>query len=167
MDKIGALGGGVYPRRDRDKKKVKDKGKTLSAFSAALRGVEESSDAITPLGEAHLSDGDDASFEFLLDDLHQLGERLKQAPSMSAVLEYKRAVKEFLRYVVTHTLETEEQAGVRFANPLKQQKKYTLIKVIDQRIEQLAAGVIQNQRQQLDMLKAVDEIYGLLVDLLR
>lgn len=86
---------------------------------------------------------------------------------MSAVLEYKRAVKDFLRYVVTRTLETEEQVGVKFANPLKKQKKYTLIKVIDQRIEQLAAGVIQNQRQQLDMLKAVDEIYGLLVDLLR
>jgi hypothetical protein len=86
---------------------------------------------------------------------------------MTAVLEYKRSVKEFLRYVVSHALEVEEREGVKFANPLKKQKKYTMIKVIDQKVEQLAAGVLQNQRSQLDMLKAVDEIYGLLVDLMR
>lgn len=165
MDKIGALGGVLIPVGIRIKK-VKDKGKTLPAFSAILRGRRNPPIPSPPLAKRTFPRGMTRRLNFL-DDLHQLGERLKQAPTMSAVLEYKRAVKDFLRYVVTRTLETEEQVGVKFANPLKKQKKYTLIKVIDQRIEQLAAGVIQNQRQQLDMLKAVDEIYGLLVDLLR
>lgn len=86
---------------------------------------------------------------------------------MSAVLEYKGAVKNFLRYVVSHSLETEVKEGVKFTHPLKSQKRYTLIRVVDRKLEQLAAGIIQNQRRQLDILKAVDEIYGLLVDLLQ
>jgi hypothetical protein len=166
MDKIGSLGSGNFSYQDKDKKKVKKKEAHAVSFLSALDRVEESSATVSSR-EVSLGAGDGNDLEQLLDDLHQLGERLKQSPTMTAVLEYKRSVKEFLRYVVSHALEVEEREGVKFANPLKKQKKYTMIKVIDQKVEQLAAGVLQNQRSQLDMLKAVDEIYGLLVDLMR
>jgi len=166
MGKIGALGGGMHSRRDKDNKKVKKKETSGVTFLSSLDKIVEGESG-SAINEVHLSEGVEESFEILLDDLHEMGDRLKQVPTMTAVLEYKKAVKEFLRYVVTNSLEMEEKAGVKFANPLKKQKKYTMIKVIDQKIEQLAAGVLQNQRQQLDLLKAVDEIYGLLVDLLR
>ena len=166
MDKIGSLGSGNFSYQDKDKKKVKKKETHAVSFLSALDRVEESSAPVSSRNVS-LGAGDGNDLEQLLDDLHQLGERLKQAPTMTAVLEYKRSVKEFLRYVVSHALEVEEREGVKFANPLKKQKKYTMIKVIDQKVEQLAAGVLQNQRSQLDMLKAVDEIYGLLVDLMR
>ena len=166
MDKIGSLGSGNFSYQDRDKKKVKKKESSAVSFLSALTRVDDAS-ATGSAGEVSLGDAGGNDLEQLLDDLHQLGERLKQAPTMTAVLEYKRSVKEFLRYVVSHALEIEEREGVKFANPLKKQKKYTMIKVIDQKVEQLAAGVLQNQRSQLDMLKAVDEIYGLLVDLMR
>ncbi len=166
MDKIGSLGSGNFSYQDRDKKKVKKKESSAVSFLSALTRVDDASVAGSA-GEVSLREAGGNDLEQLLDDLHQLGERLKQAPTMTAVLEYKRSVKEFLRYVVSHALEIEEREGVKFANPLKKQKKYTMIKVIDQKVEQLAAGVLQNQRSQLDMLKAVDEIYGLLVDLMR
>jgi uncharacterized protein len=166
MDKIGSLGSGNFSYQDKDKKKVKKKEAQAVSFLSALDRVEDST-AAGSLREVSLGSVEENDLEQLLDDLHQLGERLKQAPTMTAVLEYKRSVKEFLRYVVSHALEVEEREGVKFANPLKKQKKYTMIKVIDQKVEQLAAGVLQNQRSQLDMLKAVDEIYGLLVDLMR
>ena len=167
MEKIGPAGTGFYPRRDRSKKKVRNGEKPLSNFPVVLREIDETVRAVPSSEATSLPIGDGRSLESFLDDLHGLGERLKQTPTMSAVLEYKRAVKNFLGYVVTHALETEEREGVKFTNPLKEQKRYTLIRVVDRKVEQLAAGVIQNQRQQLDMLKAVDEIYGLLVDLLR
>ena len=166
MDKIGSLGSGNFSYQDRDKKKVKKKESSAVSFLSALTRVDDASVAGSA-GEVSLRESGGNDLEQLLDDLHQLAERLKQAPTMTAVLEYKRSVKEFLRYVVSHALEIEEREGVKFANPLKKQKKYTMIKVIDQKVEQLAAGVLQNQRSQLDMLKAVDEIYGLLVDLMR
>jgi uncharacterized protein YaaR (DUF327 family) len=41
-----------------------------------------------------------------------------------------------------------------------------LIQVVDQKLEQLAAGILTGQASQLELLARVDEIAGLLVDLL-
>jgi len=46
-----------------------------------------------------------------------------------------------------------------------QQKKYVIIRVIDEKLEDLAAHVLKSQGEQLDILDRIDEINGLLIDL--
>jgi uncharacterized protein YaaR (DUF327 family) len=46
-------------------------------------------------------------------------------------------------------------------------KKFTTVVVIDERLERLAAEVLSAQRDKLDILRRLDEIHGMLVDLLR
>lgn len=107
----------------------------------------------------------EADIEDLVDDVHVQGEALKERPTYENIRSYKESVRKFLSCVVKRTLEVETREGGRF-NPLKKQRKYTLIKIIDEKLEHLAAGIMQNQRAQLDILKRVEEINGLVVDLL-
>ncbi|MCK5198436.1 MAG: DUF327 family protein, partial [Spirochaetales bacterium] len=61
---------------------------------------------------------------------------------------------------------TETTAGANF-NPLKKQKRYTIIRVVDEKLERLAAGVLQNQSDKLYILEKIEEINGLIVNLLK
>jgi len=163
METIGPLQSGYLNPNPPKEKKVEKKKSVKTGFSSLLSSQPEE---ILVKG-IPLRDDEDLSLEDLLDDIHQVGERLSQSPTMTAVLDYKQAVKQFIRYVVSRGLELVEQEGVKFANPMKKQKKYTIVRVLDQKLENLAAQIIQNQKDRLEILAAVDEIYGLLVDLLQ
>jgi len=139
-----------------------------------VRGVHRSS--FSELWEAETSEPASAGWsglhreieenlESLVDDVHTYGERLKERPTYENIRSYKEAVRDFLSYVITNTLEVETKEGSRF-NPLKKQRKYTLVKIIDEKLEHLASGIMQNQGAQLDILRRVEEINGLVVDLL-
>ena len=74
---------------------------------------------------------------------------------------YRDAVKRFLKYALDRMIEVKEQiSGV---NVLKR-KRFTVIKVIDQKLESLVWAVLQGQEAQMDILDRVDEINGLVVD---
>jgi len=102
--------------------------------------------------------------EDALDRVHQLGERLKYDPTLTGVREYKEAVRNFLRLIVKGCYRIDEKTS---SKGILNRKKYTQIRVIDEKLERLAAEVMQGQREQLEILKRVDEIYGALVDLLQ
>ncbi|HNY18153.1 MAG TPA: DUF327 family protein [Treponemataceae bacterium] len=99
----------------------------------------------------------------LLDEVHSSGDLLKEKPLPDNIVAYKNAVRSFVRYVVDRAYTvTESTSG---GNVLKR-KKFTQVQVIDQKLEQLAAGILSNQRPQLGLLEKIEEINGLLVDLL-
>ena len=56
----------------------------------------------------------------------------------------------------------EHQSG---GNILKR-KRFTLVRQIDQKVERLVAGILQSQGRQLDILARLEEIDGMLVDLM-
>ena len=62
-------------------------------------------------------------------------------------------------------MEIEETLGIRNPHTM-QQKKYVIIRVVDERLESLAAHVLKNQTDQMDILQRIDEIHGMLVDLI-
>ena len=49
-------------------------------------------------------------------------------------------------------------------NPLKQ-RNYVIVKIIDEKIENLAKELLFNQLEKLQILARLDEVKGLLVDL--
>lgn len=101
--------------------------------------------------------------EALLDDVHSSGDTLKNKPLPDNIIAYKNAVRAFIRYVVDRSYTvTETTSG---GNILKR-KKFTQIQVIDEKLEQLAAGILSNQKGQMALLERIEEINGLLVDLM-
>ena len=71
-------------------------------------------------------------------------------------------MKAFIEYAVAHSIAVEETTSG--TNILKR-KRFTLVKVIDEKLEALAASVLAAQKEQIAILAQIDEINGLLVNL--
>jgi uncharacterized protein YaaR (DUF327 family) len=152
-------------KKTRDKASVRDasggaRGIQRPRFSSVLEDAERTEEAEAlpdyPASEEALRE--------LLDDVHSSGDELKRRPFPEEIKQYQRAVRNFLHYVVENGYAIEERtSGVN----LKKRKKFTLVQVVDRKLESLAASILANQVSQIEMLARIDEIAGLLVNLLQ
>jgi uncharacterized protein YaaR (DUF327 family) len=149
----------LSPKKKDDKKNEKA-GKAGKTFLQRLTEKSDETSAAAGLGEA-LSE---APLSDLLDEVTSLGDELKENPTMDNIKTYRRAVKNFIARVSAEAYQIQEKTtGMGF----KKRKKYALIVVVDEKLEQLAIGILQTQKDQLEILRRVDEIRGLLVDLMQ
>jgi uncharacterized protein YaaR (DUF327 family) len=100
--------------------------------------------------------------EELLDAVFSAGAALKKAPTLEAIKDYRHHVKEFVKFAVDHSIAVEETTSG--ANILRR-KRFTMVRVIDEKLEALAASVLAAQKDQLAILAQIDEINGMLVNL--
>ncbi|MDR1374235.1 MAG: YaaR family protein [Treponema sp.] len=122
--------------------------------NAGEAAAAEALPAISPSEEA---------LQGLLDDVHSAGDTLKLRPFQEEIKQYKRAVRNFMYYVV------ENGYGIKEETYLLNRRKHikVQVEVIDRKLEQLAAGIMAGQINQLELLAKVDEITGILVNLLQ
>jgi uncharacterized protein YaaR (DUF327 family) len=159
MARIDSLGESLsYPVPDRKKAGKREKAQRKS-FSDLVTSAEDAHEAST---EDLAEDDPRRGIEDLLDAVFVSGDQLKKGPTLEAIKEYRHRVREFVRYAVGRSIVVEETTSG--TNILKR-KRFTLVKVIDQKLEALAASVLSSQRDQLAILAQIDEINGLLVDL--
>ena len=160
MDRIDSLSGkSDYFKKN--KKKVAKKRNNKISFSSIVNSEiqTDSREGISEISEAYNNE----DIETVLDKVFEIGEELKDKQSFENIKRYKNVIKQFLEYIVKNTLALEETtSGV---NILKR-KKFTLIKIIDKKLESLALDVLSRQKKQFDILKRIDEINGLIVDLI-
>ena len=159
MERISGEGFFSYRRDVNGKKDSRRAGRPtpVRTFFSDLREVQESG---TPGGLD--PDDSDSQAADLLDAVFEAGDRLKRSGDTATLMAYKAAVKRFLKAVVDRGMTVEEQTS---GSNIMKRKRYTLVQVIDSKLEQLAAGMISSQLPQLDLLARVDEVNGLLIDL--
>jgi uncharacterized protein YaaR (DUF327 family) len=108
----------------------------------------------------------------LLDEINSSGDALAKRPFLEEIAAYRAAVRNFVNYVVKNSFDTEEQTSrprVRTQADgveVRDQKKFTIIRIIDSKLEGMAAAILRGQKNQLEILEKLDEIKGLLVDLM-
>jgi uncharacterized protein YaaR (DUF327 family) len=114
----------------------------------------------------------------LLDEVHSAGDDLKKRPFPEEIKKYKQSVRMFMQYVVENGFTVEKKEGIpnylkphfkRSGDPTERQKcnAFARLHVIDEKLERLAADIMAAQGVQLGILARIDEISGLLVDLIR
>ena len=108
------------PRKPDDAKKTgKGKGAFRTALGAALKGGEEEEagtvSAFGPVGELR-----EADLSRLLDEVHGAGDKLKENPTVDLVQAYKKAVRDFMHFVVEKSFSVEEKSSG--GNILKRKK---------------------------------------------
>ncbi len=155
MDKIESLGDG-FSLRKRARKGSREK--RILSFASFI----EESAAESGVGKDIEYQGQAEDLDQVLENIQEEGDALKKSPTMENVKRYRGSVKAFLQYVLDKILKTEEK--ISSSNPLRK-KKYVLISVIDRKLEQLAMAVLRNQSDQMKILERVEEINGLIVDL--
>ena len=123
--------------------------------SVILRGVyEELGSARTE--QLHLE------FEELVEEIARQGKRFAKNPTQELLILYKSMVKDFLQYVTKHMLQVEHRAGGKL-----KQKLYSVTTVIDKKLEDLTAQVMSQQANNIQLLSTLDEIRGILIDLVK
>jgi uncharacterized protein YaaR (DUF327 family) len=132
-------------------------------------------DAAAELGlPADIPFSEEATQE-LLDAVRSAGDDLRRRPFPEEILRYKQAVRNFLHYVLENGFALETCQGIPnrqkpgYQGPLwepkaNEAKQYYSIKIIDRKLEELAAGVLAKQISELDLKSRLDEIRGLLID---
>lgn len=152
------------PKNDKkEKKKIAKKDLSSGNFSSNL---EKATKQQGPIDFINIETESTPLVE-LLDDIHTLGDKLKENASFSLIKEYKEAVRGFVAYVVQHSLKLEKTTLSGF-RVLKRRGKpqLTIVQIIDKKLESFAAEILRNQRDQLHIIEKVNELEGLLIDLL-
>lgn len=166
LNQIGSfLDTRLKKKRENEKNRSNKAGK--KPFRSVMNKVVDSPASIVTLqGWDSLPELDGSeTVESLLDDVYEAGEALKKDPVFGPLNGYKKTVRRFMRYIIENSLKAEEMLGTR--NPkTMQQKTYLIVRVVDEKLESLAAHVLKNQIDQFEILRRIDEIHGILIDLM-
>jgi uncharacterized protein YaaR (DUF327 family) len=107
----------------------------------------------------------DEALVVLKDELDRAGDNLKLGVATENYIAYKAAVKNFMKFVVSNNYEMITKKRRRPS--IKWEDDYFhIVKVVDEKLDRLAAEVLSNHADKLAMLAKIDEINGLLVDLI-
>ena len=76
-----------------------------------------------------------------------------------------------MKFVESQCYDIEEEKGIPIRTGkglmrVTKQNTYTLVKVVDEKLDSLAADILFNQKNQIALAAKVNEISGLLVDIL-
>ena len=174
MDKIdftnaSTVGSAALPGSKPGTKKTSAKGevgrKTL--FSRILEQAAPGAAELGPIRELAPSE---EAFTKLMDAVHSTGSDLLDRPFPPEILRYKKAVRDFVHYVLENGFEVLEVKGIKQKMTLRgkaewKEARYTQVRVIDQKLEEFAVSILSGQTDQLSRVSKLDEIRGLLVDL--
>jgi uncharacterized protein YaaR (DUF327 family) len=169
----------AYARAQGEAKKTQDKAVRRGGkfgFSSILEQSRE--EAAEDLGELRDLPPSRETAEKLLDEVRSAGDDLRNRPFHQEILRYKKAVRDFIHYVVENGLTMEEQIGIpkgrrpgyqgRRGSPDSQERIVRhVIQVADRKLEEMAARLLSEQLSQIELLARLEEINGLLVDLLQ
>lgn len=98
------------------------------------------------------------------DEVYATGDALVDMISMENILAYKKAIKNFVEYILEKAYDVENIiTGGR--DPSKK-KAWTIVKVINTKLDKLISDLMYNQLKKIDVLERIDEIKGLIVDLI-
>jgi uncharacterized protein len=156
IDSLGESSSWLIPEKKKAGKKEKAQRKSFSQLVESAAEGEET--AQEDLGQPDSRQG----IQALLEGVFASGEALKKVPTLDAIRDYRQKVSDFVKFVVRHSVRVEETtSGVS----ILKRKRFTLVRVIDEKLDALAASVLTGQKEQISILAQIDQINGLLVDL--
>jgi uncharacterized protein YaaR (DUF327 family) len=145
-------------------------------FSRVFEDIRaKTAEELGPLVDMPVSE---ETVNYLMDEVRSTGSALMDRPLPDEIMRYKQAVRNFMHYVVKNGYTVEHEAGIpKFLRPgykgsrgtpeSQDQKRYIKVQVIDKKLEDLAAMLLSGQKERLKLAARLEEINGLLVDLLQ
>jgi uncharacterized protein YaaR (DUF327 family) len=167
----------AYSQAQSETKKTRNRparGAQKASFSTLLE-EEKSAVELGPLPDLPVSD---EALDLLMDDVRSAGDELRNRPFADEIIRYKRAVRNFMHYVMKNGFQVQKSAGVPkflkagYRGPhgtpeSRERRVYTQVQVIDKKLETMAALMLTSQMSQLELAARLEEITGLLIDLLQ
>ena len=132
-----------------------------------------------PVEQAHQVKPDDGTFKFILasnieesdlanrlqvmlEDIGMQGERIKKKTDVKDMRRYRGLIKEFLNEVVNRSHKFSRE---NFLDRRGRHRVYGIVRLVDEKLDELAQELMKDEKDNLSILSKVDEIRGLLLDL--
>ena len=99
----------------------------------------------------------------LLNDIATQGKLLSEHMDIRDMKRYRGLVKEFLNEVVNRSHKFSRE---NFLDRRGRHRVYGMIKLVDEQMDELATALVKDEKDHIDILNRVDEIRGLLLDII-
>ncbi|WP_051585841.1 YaaR family protein [Caldanaerobius polysaccharolyticus] len=97
----------------------------------------------------------------LLSHIDEVSKAFKENPGIERLIEYKKLVKEFLSEVVKgYELFRRESMDYK-----GRRKVYIVVEKVEEKLDMMAQQFIQDNKDVIELVKMMDDIRGMLVDL--
>lgn len=155
-------------REANKKKRVAQASSKKISFADALRKNREQEEFVAagfPAEIASMS-AEDAAI-FLKDRMDEAGDRLSEDFTADAFSSYRLAVNQFVKYIVKNNfaIDKHNRHGINKRTG-KRRDPLLEIQVINQKLDRLATDMLATHLDKLQLLARVNEIQGLIVDLM-
>jgi len=99
----------------------------------------------------------------LLSEITVQGKRLAEHMDFSQLKTYRGLITDFINEVVTHSHEFSRE---NFLDRRGRHHVYGIVRLVNQELDELAQDILNNEKDHLTILEKVDEINGLLLDMI-
>ena len=104
-----------------------------------------------------------ARLNALIGDISKQGEKLAKHMDIGDLKKYKGLITDFINEVVTNSHEFSRE---NFLDRRGRHRVYGIVRVVNQDLDELAQELLKKEKDHLSILGKVNEIEGLLLDLL-
>lgn len=104
-----------------------------------------------------------ARLGYLMDEISAQGKRISKHMDVLDMRHYRELIKEFMNEIVNRSHKFSRQ---NFLDKRGRHRVYGMIKLIDKTLDELALELIKDEKDGIAILSRIDEIRGLLLDLL-
>lgn len=104
-----------------------------------------------------------ARLNFMMQEITQHGNKLAKHMDIRDMKTYRQLIKEFMNEVVNRSHKFSRE---NFLDKRGRHRVYGMVKLIDKTLDELATELIKDEKDHITILSKIDEIRGLLLDIL-
>lgn len=97
----------------------------------------------------------------MIEDIKKRGSKLITTKTYVDVIMYKKMIKEYLESILEFMYQTKKDIS------FWQTQYYITVDTIDNKLEELTQGLLSDEKDNINIVAAVDEIQGMIVDIYR
>lgn len=99
----------------------------------------------------------------MLEDIIQQGKKIAKRTDISQMRQYRQLIKDFLNEIINRSHQFSRE---NFLDRRGRHRVYGIVKLIDKNLDELAEELIKDEKDNIAILNKIDEIRGLLLDIL-
>lgn len=99
----------------------------------------------------------------IMEDITQQGKKIAKHMDVRDMKHYRALIKDFMNEIVNRSHKFSRE---NFLDKRGRHRVYGIIKLVDETLDELATELIKDEKDHLTILEKVDEIRGLLLDIL-
>jgi hypothetical protein len=104
-----------------------------------------------------------ARLNMMLEEISSQGKKLVKHMDVKDMKHYRELIKEFMNEIVNRSHKFSRE---NFLDKKGRHRVYTMIKLVDKNLDELALELIKDEKDHIMILNKIDEIRGLLLDIL-